>query len=292
MNKWLPIHRLLLALTLLFLIAQVLLWTMVFRPRRAQLEDHRREIESLQQRLARSSWPSQAERLEEFRQDVELRLGKTGSGGMLAKARLAQDKVNRTYAPYVQKNYETVGNLMRNVSLLDYQSEFNRINRELAANGVLLSPEILQLHEESSSPHVYQLLLHVWAVEKLAEQVLKSGMQFVVDRQVKVSVAQGGSLPASLLIAEPMFALTDPSSKRPYLLGFPVRAVLEGDLSQVLAFFASLDDGELFLPLYGFELTRLPPGNLRPDADGNLHNGSLRLEVECVACLVIDKLGE
>jgi len=113
------------------------------------------------------------------------------------------------------------------------------------------------------------------------------------DDTVKVTTASGGSKPAAAIIAEPMLALAcEESSKQPYMLGFPVRVTADGSLGQVLAFLASLDGPELFLPVRGFELTASPPASLQADADGLLVSGNLRMEVECIAFLVLDSKKE
>ncbi len=293
MSRWLKVHQALLAAALIFLAGQALLFMLVLQPRQAELRKTREEAADLQKRLARSPWPPQPERLAAVTSDLRQRLGDAGQGvGLAARAESAMARAARTFAPYVQRGYETRANLMRSVSLLDYQSEYSRVCRELSARGVHLSPAVLQLRDDTSSPFVYQLMLHIWAVEKVALLVQASGLRIAGDDAVKVQASGGLAVPAAAITAEPMLALVGSSSAtQPYLLCFPVRVTAEGSLEQVLAFLASLDGPELFLPARGFELTRLPPKSLRGDSSGMLGNGDLRLEAECVAFFVMGGRG-
>lgn len=290
MSRWLKAHQTLLAGTLLLLAVQALLYVLVLQPKRRELRKVRQEVVELRNRLSRSPWPTQAEWLAAYARDLQQALGDAERGeGLAGLAGAAMEKASRTYAPYVKKGYETRANLVRSVSLLDYQAEYTRVCRELSARGVPISPSVLKLRDDTSSPYVYQLMLHIWAVEKVAGQVLEAGLRIASDTTVKVEAPAGTFLPAAGIAAEPMLALvSSEASKQPYLLGFPVRVVADGSLDQVLAFLASLDGPELFLPVRGFELMTLPPASLKADSAGLLVSGKMRLEVVCVAFFVLD----
>ena len=290
MSRWLKVHQALLAAALLLLAVQALLYVLVLQPRKRELQKARQEEEELQKRLSRSPWPTQAERLAAHAKELQQVLGDAESGeGLAAQVQAARDKASRTFAPYIKKGYETSANLVRSVSLLDYQAEYSRISRELSAKGVHISPSVLKLRDDTSSPYVYQLMLHIWAVEKVAGQALEAGLQIANDDTVKVTTPAGASMPAAAIVAEPMLALSNAeTSKQPYMLGFPVRVAADGSLEQVLAFLASLDGPEMFLPVRGFELTAVPPASLKADSAGLLVSGNLRLEVECIAFFVLE----
>ncbi len=251
MSRWLKVHQALLAGALLLLAVQALLYVLVLQPHKRKLLAVRQEEVELQKRLSRSPWPTQAEWLAAYAQDLQRVLGDAERGeGLAAQVQAAREKASRTFASYIKKGYETRANLVRSVSLLDYQAEYTRVCRELSARGVPISPLVLKLRDDTSSPYVYQLMLHIWAVEKVAGQVLAAGLRIAGDDTVKVATPVGASLPAAGITAEPMLALvSSEASTRPYLLGFPVRVVADGSLDQVLAFLASLDGPELFLPV-------------------------------------------
>ena len=294
MSRWLKVHQVLLAGALLLLAVQALLYVLVLQPKKQELLKARQEVVELQKRLSRSSWPTQSDWLAAYANELQQVLGDAERGeGLAARSQAVMAKASRTYAPYVKKGYETRANLVRSVSLLDYQSEYTRVCQELSARGVQISPSVLKLRDDTSSPYVYQLMLHIWAVEKLAGQVLAAGLRIAGDHTVKVATSAGASLPAAGITAEPMLALvSSEASRQPYLLGFPVRVVADGSLDQVLAFLASLDGPELFFPVRGFELTTLPPTSMKADSAGLLVSNTLRLEVECVAFFVLDGNGE
>jgi hypothetical protein len=281
MKSWLYIHRLLLGIALAVFGLQLLLYIMVLRPQKSAIAEHRESITKKRQRLTGTEWPLQAEVLKQY--DSTLLAKLEGPGGIQEQATQLMRRAASTFQERIARNHEQASDFMQGVSRLDYQEEFNRVQRRAAGQGIYFSPEVLNLAEDTAIQHIYQAMLQVWALDSLLDCVQHSGMGIATHQQLSSS-SDGGKHPVALVSMQPMEAyFTDAKSSVPYLLEFPIRLTLIGQSEQFLSFLQALDSEQLFMPIRHFECQLLPP---KGDQDAQL-----RAELSCVAFFVLENSG-
>lgn len=160
---------------------------------------------------------------------------------------------------------------------LDYQDEFYELQQRLRQHDIVLAEKVFGLGEETASPHSYQRMLQLWTAEELVGLALDSELTVTKHPKVRVATKAGKTLRASNLTVLPVRPyFLDPGDKKPYLLEFPVRMELRGNIEGVLAFLRSLHnkDKATSLPITHLELRKvLPPGS--PESD------HVEMTVEC-----------
>jgi len=281
MNKWLYIHRLLFGVALTIFSLQVLVYVMALRPQKNELSEQREAIARKRQRLSGTEWPLQAEVLNRYHSALLAKL--EGPGGIQEHSQRIMKRAAVTFQTRIARNHEHATDFMRGVSRLDYQEEYNRVQRRAAAQGVFFSPEILNLAEDTAIQHIYQAMLQLWALDSLLDIIQASGMS-IAQHQHVFSMLDGGKHPAALVAMQPMQAyFAQAKADRPYLLEFPIRLTLVGQQEAFLAFLQGLDSDHLFMPVQQFECQLLAP---RAGDTPQLH-----IDITCAAFFVLEDKG-
>lgn len=283
MKNWLKPHQILAATVIALLGLQVLAYVFLLSPRRNEIAELRYSVENKRQRLHGATLPLDANKLEAFLDSLKKGLQSgTGGGALAAKAAEATARADSTFKPTITRDYGSVKDFILNVSLLDYQSEYNRIISSLAAKGVTFSPEKLHLTEEMSTPFIYQIVMQLWTVEKLCGLALDAGLT------IRKEQAAGRRPAPALVSVMPMKAyFMSPKDAKPYLLEFPVCFTVEGALDHCMQFIRSLEgDNGVFLPVCSFEIFSLPPHELKAQEDGNIRPGPVAMKLTCSSFLV------
>ncbi|MDD4540415.1 MAG: hypothetical protein PHT80_15510 [Lentisphaeria bacterium] len=282
MKNWLYIHRLLFGVAVATIGLQLLVYILVLRPQKNEIAEQRAGIVKKRQRLTGTEWPLQAEILNKYHSALVAKL--EGPDGIQAHSTQLMRRAAVTFQGRIARNHEHAVGFMRGVSRLDYQEEFNRVQRRAAGQGIYFSPEVLNLAEDTAIQHIYQALLQIWALDSLLDIVQASGMSIAKHPQL-FSVIDGVKHPAALVAMQPMQAyFADTKAEKPYLLEFPVRLTLVGQQEQFMAFLQSLDSDQVFMPVRNFEC------QLRPPKAGEL--AQLHIDITCAAFFVLeDKSG-
>ena len=277
MKKLLPIHQYILLAALLAIALQVLFYIFLLRPRIAEHASAHKELDRMQQRLAKSNWPQDAGKLKQLLEEHRTLLkGDQQKPGIEKQTAQLLAQTSRMYDARIREFYGNKVDFYRNVSRLDFQEEFNRLQTRLQTLGIVLQPSALNLTEDTTSAYNYQLMLQLWTLEKICTLFHAAGLQ-VKDLPIgtrKSSVGQIRLRPIQAFFREE-------KAERPFLLEIPVVLTLSGTLEQFLSYCASLQSDDVFLGVKEFALIALPPGSPEADEKGFLKNGLLRLELVC-----------
>jgi len=287
-----PQHRnVLAAFALLLLFGGAAHWLFV-RPLNTELADNAEEIAKKEKRLQRTGLPLDSALLDQEIQALDRELsGGAGKPGVVALTRQVLETFTAMFMNRVTGQYGTAEQFRRNADRVFFQSDFSRIDLKLAERDVFLAPAILGISDESSSPHIYQLILRIWTVERLADLAAEAGLTVaqadgvVVERKsIKVKAAD------IRLLDVCGYNLAD-TDKIPYLIELPVEATLLGELPQVKSFLRRLTADGNFLPATQVEIFADNP------ALGKYHDGrqvtvtGVRLQVRCSAFFLLAPIG-
>jgi len=279
MKKLLVIHQYVLLAAMLAVGLQLAFYFFLLRPRQSAHAAAVKEFERMQQRLAASIWPQDAEKLQQLLQVYRVQLkGDQQRPGIEQQTASLLAQASSMYDARIQELYGNKNDFYRNVSRLDFQEEFNRLQTRLQSQGIVLQSSVLNLNEDTVSAYNYQLMLQLWTLESICKRFQEAGLQTSATQVDKKRVSSS-SAQISLLDLQAFFR--DEKAERPFLLEFPVSLTLFGSLEQFLRFCQSLHSNEVFLGLRNISLTALPPAQLKADETGMLENGVLRLEMVC-----------
>lgn len=291
MREWPRQHRNLAGVVVFLLLAYGGVYLFVVRPKDQEVADARGALQETREKLQKTGWPLEAERLGRLLEDMEKNLegprGKTpgdarSATGIKRKAELILKDATTMFAPRIGKLFPSSHDFVNEVSLLDYQEEFAHMERRFRNDDVVLAKDMLGLWEDTSSPYTYQLLLQIWTLDELVGLALKNELKPVKTPLVRVN-AETGARQASQLTVLPVRAyFLDPEDKDPYVLEFPVRLTLAGRLSDFCNFLSALHRDGRFLPVSRMELkTDSPAGRPRLDRDGNARVDHVEVDLEC-----------
>lgn len=291
MNKFLPAHKITLVVLLVLLAVQAGLYFGLHRPRRLAVQTAEKELQRLQRRLSGKAWPQDGKKLQQILAEMKEALqGGGGKPGLQQQSEKLLGQAGRMYDAKILEQYGSRNYFVTSVTRLDYQEEYNRLLLSLREQGINLSAQKLNLAEDSVSAYNYQLMLQLWTVDRICSLVTAAGLQVLTAEtlQAERSSARGRrsagvrSDPAACISVLPMQAyFQDEKSSAPYLLEFPVSLSLRGELAQLQAFVASMQSGDTFLVLKGFEIRALPPQELLADEDGRIRNGPMHFDLTC-----------
>jgi len=221
------------------------------RPLRREVGDLQRQVDERRQRLQAAGWPLDLARLEPAAADGEHRR---------AVAERTRDEVLTLavslFNARVQRQYESNEHFRRQVTRLDYQEEFNRLERKLGEAGVTLERDILKMSEDTAGADTYQLVLQVWTVEAVVDRALAAGLR--VTPAVE-GAGTGRRRGAMLGVLEPTFYRLDDADTEPYLMQMPVRIRVAGSVEQTQAFLRAAGAPGGFLSVDRMELRKSLP---------------------------------
>jgi len=258
MREWPPQHRTLAAVVLFLAVMAGLFCFLVLRPKWQSVKDSREQVLTKQAELKKHGWPLDPERLRallEAKQKYERRT-----------ATLSEDVVQQATSMFDRKIrmfFGTPEDFRVEVSLLDYQEEFDQITRRFRQQDVVLEESILGIGETSSSAYTYQLVLHLWTMESLLDLVLKHNLRPTTDASVTVQTDRGRKQ-AAMVTCLPMESyILDPGDKTPYIIEFPLRLTVRGKLEDFCALLRALHADGNYFPISNVELRKVvPPANL------------------------------
>lgn len=279
MKKLLVIHQYVLVAALLAVVLQGAFYFFLLRPRQAARAAAGKELSRMQERLSSSIWPRDADKLQQLLEEYRLQLkGDPKTPGIEQKTAALLAQASRMYDQRIRELYGNKNDFYRNVSRLDFQEEFNRLQNQLQSQGINLQSGILNLTEDTVSSFNYQLMLQLWTLETLCRRFQEAGLSTINPQTVNTR-ASFSKAQISFLGLQAFFR--EEKAERPYLLEFPIALTLYGSLEQFLEFCRNLHSDDVFLALRKISLTALPPLQLKADEKGMVENGVLRLEMVC-----------
>ncbi len=236
MKHILPQHKILAAVAGVLIAGTVTVYVFGLGPEREKLAKARDKKQSIRQELVKKDWPLDVDQLRKAREKERAKLAR-----LQRRASEILQESTGMFTSKMERLYPSKDMFIEQVSRLDYQEEYNRIEQELRDRGVNLHGEILGVTEDTSSPFIYQLMLKLWTVEIVADKVTESGLRVSKLPQVTKYDRYGGKVAASQIAVLPMQAyVTQEDAGEPYLLEFPVKVLVEGSMSAFQGFLRSL----------------------------------------------------
>jgi len=268
MITWPSQHRNLAAIVGVVLVAFVVAYVLLIRPKQQEVARTRTEMETLQTKLVQKGWPLDSSRLDKLKEEKSKELVRF----VKLSDEVLQD-ATRMFDPKITSLFENADNFRNNVSRLDYKEEFIQAEQHFRDQGVIFGEEVLKLSENSDSPYTYQLVLQLWTLRGLTDLALKYGLKPAVDPRVRTEGEAGaGSAPIAKLTVLPMRAyVSQPNEKEPYLLEFPVRMVLVGRLENLCNFLRALHGPYSLVVPPGAKPADLPEHNFFPVSRLEVH---------------------
>jgi Tfp pilus assembly protein PilO len=264
MKAWPSLYRYLIVAASLLALATVLFWILGVAPLQRETARLQSQADQLQEELTSQGWPLDSQRLRQLCTEKATELARLNS--------VSQKVLRRTTAMFDEKILALFGDHLtfRNmVSRLDYQEEYNRIDRHFRDQGVHLSAEVLNLGEYSEADYTYQLVLQLWTVELLGNLALKHQLKPLAPPRARADGDSGDEKrPVARISVLPMKAYAvETYTQDPYMLEFPVSLSLRGTLQDVGSFLASLSQEGIFLPVSHLEMRKAVPPLTRLSQD-------------------------
>lgn len=290
MNGIKNIHKVLAALTVLVIAGQIIAYFYILAPGDKDVKKAEGSLNMSKSELRRNAWPSDIKVLRGIKQKYQDRLEGTEDGKSMAQlTEKTMSLAGSTFSSVISRDYSSITEFMRNASRLDYQAEHSRAFSDMAKRGFILAPESVGLDENDPSPYIYQLMLHLWTVEKLVSMAADSGLVLQAvpqpSRSSRRQISSQPKEPEANLSVLPMKTYTTGNGRKPYLLEFPVRIKLKGSLPQTLKFLSDLQQNNAFIPASSFEMFAVPPETIVPSNDGTIVPGMLHLNLICSSFL-------
>ena len=292
MAAWPQQHKNLAACVILFLAAALAVYLFILRPRAQEVANAREAMTTLQSDLEKTGWPLDSERLTRLLDETQRRLegpkGKQETDPRTAiGVRNRADAVLRSstsmFDGRIKEFFGTSEDFVREVSRLDYQEEFNQLERKLRADDIILAEELLGLGDNTSSTSTYQLLLQIWTLDEVLKLAGANRLRPMKDAKVTISTDTGKRQASKLTVLPVKAYYLDLKDKEPYLLEMPIRMTLIGEMNDFCEFLRALHAAGKFYPVSYLELTTENPSLKRPDDDGVLRVGRVIVNIECSA---------
>lgn len=266
LSLWPERHRTLLGVIFLLVIACVLFGTLRLYPAIAAYAEASSDHVRATKKLEESQWPRDSERLKMLLDSYQTMLnGRKNESGLKKQVAELLQQTTSMFAVRIKKDYgispEDTGivSFMEKASQIEYKDQFNRLYTSLDGKNIRLEQPVFGMDESTSEPFKYQMLLKLWTVEAIADQVLKCNLRFTRETS---GGGRARNNPSMITVLPMRSYVIDKNDKAPYLLEFPVRIEVQGSMENFSAFVDSLQQEGIFLPMSQMELrTGLP--NLR-----------------------------
>ncbi len=297
-RDWPQQHRSLAALAIIVAVAAVAAYMFLIRPKWQAVSAAQAALGEKRKVLGETGWPLDSERLNRLLEDTRKKLdGPKGKKfedprtaiGTKNKSNLILRQATSMFAPKIEDIYHSSRVFIEEVSRLDYEEEFNALYQRLYSEGIILAGEVLGIDETTSSRETYQLVLQVWTLGALVDLALDHRLQVAKHPTITVTTENGQQPHASDLTVLPVraYSLSEKDTE-PYVLEFPLRMTLRGDLADFCAFVRALHDEGRFYPINHVEL-KAAPSSRRSSADGDLTIDRIEAKVECCAFFRLDE---
>lgn len=290
--RLIPQHRkAVAAFGLLFLVAGAAYWFLV-RPIKAELFDNAEEIAKKEKRLQRTGLPLDSALLQDEIDYLDRQLnGTNGKPGVVGTTKQVLEASTAMFMERVTSQYGTPELFRRNADRVFFQSDFSRIVLKLAEQNVHLAPAVLGISDESPSPYIYQLILRIWTVERLTDLAAESGLTVATVPEEVVEYKGEKVLAADIQSLDVRGYTLAETDKLPYLVEFPVQAVLAGNLEQVKTFLRKLTSDGNFLPASQVEIFAAYPAVPKFHDGRHVLVNEVRLHVRCSAFFLLAPAG-
>ncbi|MDT8389214.1 MAG: hypothetical protein RRC34_01740 [Lentisphaeria bacterium] len=263
------------ALILGYLIAQVV----VLRPSRVEARAKRKKIDKDIRELVAKGWPLNEGELKRL-------LSRTTQRRDAAERQRAAlfQRAGQPFQTAILERFGSPRNFQQQISRLDYQEEFKRLENYLTDNRIVTLPEVFKLSEDTVGLENYKLVLQLWTIEAVVKTAYDKGLRIAyvpagelaaVDGQPPARVSDLGAMPIVPYL--PVSHVTVP-----YLLRIPVRARVSGTVEQLHAFLTSAATGDVFFTVDHIQARKPIPPDVRYSDD------RIEAVLECSTFYILD----
>jgi len=252
----------------------------VLRPMRKAARAKERELTRKTGELGRKGWPLDHNRLQVMLAETSRKqdIAETRRGAVLYRAGVP-------FREKIMRRYETPEHFQKQVTRLDYQEEYKRLENYLKSKDIAVAPHVFKLSEDTVGLDNYKLVLQLWTMQTVVETALAKGLSVADVPFDESTLLEGQPKPprASDLGALAIVPyLAAPHIKEPYLLRIPVRLNLVGDVSQLYDFLQAAGRDDVFFNIDHLEGKKpIPPGT-------DFNNRRVEAEVECSTFYILD----
>lgn len=263
------------ALILVYLTAQIF----ILRPSRVNARMKRKKIDKDTRELVSKGWPLNEGKLKQL-------LSRTNQRRDAAEKRRAA-LFQRAGQPFQTAIFERFGspqNFQQQISRLDYQEEFKRVENYLTDSRIVILPEVFKLSEDTVGLENYKLVLQLWTIETVVKSAREKGLKVAnvplgqqewVDGQPPARVSDLGAMPIVPYVPATHVDI-------PYLLRIPVRARFSGTARQLHEFLTTAAVGDIFFTVDHIQVRKPIPSKVR------YSNQRIEAVVECSTFYILD----
>ncbi len=299
-NDWPVQHRNLLLIVLFLMIALAAIAYIRLYPRWVEYKDLSDEKTSIEEKLLKSGWPKDSERLKAKLKLFEKELhgskkSKSSKGdkdetdaktdakednGLIDETKEVIRKATSMFNERAEKEYESIELFIQKASQTEYKNQYDELDSYLQGKNIYIDNTIFGMDESTADPLKYQMLLKLWTVKEIVECASLAKMIVVA---IPSQSAHGKY--TSMISVKPMQSYyINANDAEPYLLEFPVYLELRGTLENFSKFTDLLFSDERFLPLSKLELVAVPPSMRnppKPDKEGNIYSKHIIARITC-----------
>lgn len=290
MKKWPKQHQGLFALLLIALILCGVGYFLLVRPLEAKIRFDQEFIFETKTKLKQSDWPLDSERLQkllEYKKSILNQAKASESAykatGLKSKSTLLLQECTNVFNKRIKKIFVNPGDFAKEITRLDYQDEYNTVRDKLAKRNIYFSEESLKIGDDAETEKIYPLVLQIWLVDEIVQLALKNSLRVANDEHAKVKNEFGRLKQVAriqLLPVQP-YVLYD-NDKQIYVVEFPLRISLRGNLIEFSSFLRDLHSGGKYFPLSRIQIKARPDWR-DEDSKTVLDNKELEIEIECSA---------
>ena len=296
MKNLLKPHQILLLVALILAGVQVAVYFLLLKPQSDAVQEITESIDDLRSTMKSGKWPWDNVLLEKHLKELRKEAGGDAKGGGKRPDRLerARKMMGGTFHANIQKLYDPEGkteikivDFMANATRLDYQAEYDRVDKALKQRNIFLSKEVLGIGPDAQGTYMYQMLMRIWTVEKLCQLAAENELAVCMENGTAKNVGRGrGVKPIAHIVSYlPRAYYELPISERPYLIDFPVEIDVEGTLEACMDYLHALDSDTVCMPPIHYEIISNPPTEKKGDDEGWVKLGKVRMRLVCSSYL-------
>ncbi|MBT7163300.1 MAG: hypothetical protein HN904_11005 [Victivallales bacterium] len=247
--RFLPQHRTVLIVFAFLVLGGGMSYWFLIRPLHSVIKEQEEDLTKERKRLQKTGYPLNSELLEEeIKRLKDWVDGDGGQPGIRATSQAVLADATRMFMDRILGGWPSASQFRQQAPRTFFHEDFSRIRVKLAKQGVHLAPSVLGISDETSSPYIYQLILQIWTVERLADLAAEEGLAIAPVDGVEVDHDGGKAKAADIRLLRVRGYILADTDKKPYLIEFPVEATLLGELDQVKSFLRKLTSRGNFLP--------------------------------------------
>ena len=292
MKNLLKPHQILLMAALLLAGVQIAVYFLLLKPQGDAVKEINENIDELRSTMKSGKWPWDNVLLEKHLKELRKEAGGDAKGGGKRPDRLerARKMMGGTFAANIQKLYGTevkIADFMANATRLDYEAEYDRVEKALGQRNIFLSKEVLGIGPDAQGIYMYQMLMRIWSVEKLCLLATENELKVCLEKGAARNAGRGrGVKPTAHIVSYlPRAYFELPISERPYLIDFPVEIDVEGTLEACMDYLHALDSDTVCMPPVHYEIISNPPASIKGDEEGWIKLGEVRMRLVCPSYL-------